>query len=330
MQHRFAMVLAVIACSALATGCTSRQTGKLGNLVFSYVADDQVTDFNKPIAVGAKLDVHVRQKGNNKPVTITSASTADDKVLKVEKFEPSFFTLGANAKGNAEITVKAQQEDGQVVEDKVDMRAAVPQVLKMHHYCTKDADAYYLTDQTIYLPYDMELSDGEAVIGYGYHPIEMQPAGGLTLFADGKNQAHFKLRTSKTAQTVMLQSKLDSATLVISVVDEGQVDGARYEGPKTVLVDTSTPVLVRPTISGKPVCQADTAINATSKTPDVCEAKALTTAKIGDDSTQSWGWIEIKSLTLGKCTFEVTHLKANKQAGLTSSFTVDVKKLVTP
>ena len=325
-----AAAVALLLTSIAAVGCTSRQTGKLGNLEFSYTADDRVTNFNKPIAIGGKLDVRVRQKGNNKPVTITACSTADDKVLKVDKFEPSFFTLEGVGKGFSEITVKAQQEDGQVVEDKVDMRAATPEVLKMHHYCTKDDGAYYLTEQTVYLPYDLEMADGEAVISYGYHPIDFEPKGALTLFADGKNQAHFKLRTPKVAQTVTVNSTIDKASLVMSVVGEGQIDGARHEGAKTVLVGTKTPVLVRPTVSGKPVCQADTAIQASSMTPDICGAKALSTGKKGADETQSWGWIEIEGIALGKCTFEVNHLKANAGKGLTTTYTISIAKLVTP
>lgn len=310
--------------------CTSRQTGKLGKLVFSYTADDQVNDFNKPIAIGGKLDIRVRQKGNNKPVTITAATSDDGKILAVDKFEPSFFTLKALAAGGAEITVQAQQEDGNTVEDRVDMRAAKPAVLKMHHYCTSDADAYYLTNQTIYIPFDMELADTEPVIGYGYHPIEMVPAGAVTLFADGKNQAHFKLQTPKVAQTVTINSTIDSASMVLSIVDEDTIDGARYEGPQSVLANVRTPVLVRPTIAGKPVCQADTALSASTNTPEICEVKALTTGKKGDDETQSWGWIEINGLQVGKCTFVVNHLKANAKSGLATTYTVDVAKIVKP
>jgi len=324
--------VALLACVALVVlpACQSRQTGKLGKLVFSYVADDDVTDFNKPIAVGGRLDVYVRQKGNNKPVTITNAGTADESVLKVRNFEPAFFTLEALGEGNTEITIDAQQEDGEVVEDKVDMRAAKPQVLKMHHYCTKDKDAYYLTGQTIYVPYDMELKDTESVIGYGYHPIEFEPKAGLTLHKAGKNQAHFKLTTPKDAQTVTINSTIDSNALIISVVAEDLIDGARYEGLKTVLVNTKTPVLIRPTIAGKPVCQANTSMNATSKTTDICSVKALSTARKGDDDTQSWGWVEIDAKAFGKCTFEVTHLKANAKKGMTSTFTVDVAKVISP
>ena len=330
MNTRTALVLIAATVLATASGCTSRQTGKLGNLVFSYVADDQVTDFNKPVAVGAKLDVYVRQKGNNKPITISAADTANSGILKIDKFEPSFFTLSAVASGSTEITVKAQLGDGQTVEDKVDMRAANPEVLKMHHYCTKEADAYYLTEQPIYVPYDMEMKDGEAVIGYGLHPIDIEPAGAITLFKDGKNQAHFKMQTPKTAQTITLKSTLDESSLIVSVTDETNIDGARYEGAQTVLINIKTPVLVRPTIAGKPVCQANTSLHAASTTPDICAAKALTTAKKGDDKTSSWGWIEIDGKQLGKCTFQVTYLKANDRAGLTVTFTVDVAKLVKP
>lgn len=329
MKTRTAVTLSIVAL-ALASSCTSRQTGKLGNLVFSYVADDEVTDFNKPIAIGARLDVNVRQKGNNKLVTITGCDTDDAAVLQVTGFEPSFFTLEAGEVGTTEVTVTAQLANGTEVEDKVDMRAAKPEALRLYHYCTKSADAYYLTNQKVYVPFEMELKDGEAVIGYGYHPVDVVPDGALTVHSDGKNQQHLWLQTPSTPQTVSLNSQIDDTSLVLSVVDERTIDGARYEGLKTVLANTKTPVLIRPTIGGKPVCQANTELVASSTTPEICAAKVLTDARKGADHTSSWGWIEIDAIALGKCSFAVNHLKANDRKGLTTTFSVDVAKVIKP
>ncbi len=321
---------ALLATALLATGCVSKQTGKQGVLLFSYAADDDVANFNKPIAVGAKLDVYVRQKGNNKQVTITAANTDKPTVLKVSHFEPHFFTLEAKGAGTTEITIKAQQDDGEIVEDAIDMRGAVPEVLTMRHYCTKDKNAYYLVGQTIYVPYEMKLKDGEPVIGYGYHPIEFEPAGAATLHAGGKHQQHLKLTMPKAAQTVIVKSTIDSTEMVLSVVDDGQIDGAKLEGVKTVFAGTKALVLVRPTIGGKPVCQANTGMTAKSTATDICAVKVLSSAQKGDDATSSWGWLEIEGKKLGKCSFEVNHLKANAKKGLASSFTIDVAKVVKP
>jgi hypothetical protein len=41
----------------LTVACQSTLTGNEGNFQFSYDADDWITDFNKPIAVGAYLDI---------------------------------------------------------------------------------------------------------------------------------------------------------------------------------------------------------------------------------------------------------------------------------
>ena len=327
-RHTITVTVAATAI-LLTSGCVSKQTGKQGNLVFGYVADDDSGDFNKPIAVGAKLDVYVRQKGNNKPVTITEATTDKPAVLEVTQFQPHFLTLHGKGAGSTEIAVKAQREDGEVVTDAIDMRAIVPEVLTMNHYCTTSNDAYYLTDSTIFVPYELKMKDGENVIGYGYHPIDFQPVGQLVLHADGKHQQHFKLTTPKDAATITISSTIDATELVVSVRDEKDIDDARHEGAKTVLVNVKTPVLIRPLIGTKPVCQAKTSVAVVSKTPDVCAVKQLNTGRKGDDATETWGWVEIDGKAFGTCTFEVTHLKANNQQGLTTSFDIKVAKIVT-
>ena len=68
-------------------GCTSKITGNEGNFEFSYPADDRVADFNNPIAVGAYLDLEVRDVGYQQPVTLSAASTDDESVLMVESFQ---------------------------------------------------------------------------------------------------------------------------------------------------------------------------------------------------------------------------------------------------
>ncbi|HCF56896.1 MAG TPA: hypothetical protein DFS52_02730, partial [Myxococcales bacterium] len=64
----------VFAAVAIA-GCQSMITGNEGNLEFSYRADDEVRDFNKPIAVGAKLDLEVRTNGTRQTVELLEATT---------------------------------------------------------------------------------------------------------------------------------------------------------------------------------------------------------------------------------------------------------------
>ena len=67
MSARHVATMAAFGSLALAvpslTSCRSEITGNEGNLEFSYVADDDLLDFNKPLAVGASLDLRVTPAG---------------------------------------------------------------------------------------------------------------------------------------------------------------------------------------------------------------------------------------------------------------------------
>ena len=62
-MNRTHLLLTIGALLAIGTGCTSKITGKEGNFQFAYAADDDPLDFNKPIAVGGRLDLRVTQVG---------------------------------------------------------------------------------------------------------------------------------------------------------------------------------------------------------------------------------------------------------------------------
>ena len=174
---RILIGLAVVGASSLA--CTSTQTGKAGELEFTYVTDDDVRDFNKAIAVGARLDLEVRESGNapyqERKVTINEATSSDESVLSVVGTSGDVFTVEGTGTGSAELRADATTVDsGEGLVDTIDMRAAIPEVLKLQHSCGDNPSGRvgkYLVDQTILIPFEMELADGQPVIGYGYYPV---------------------------------------------------------------------------------------------------------------------------------------------------------------
>ena len=80
----------------LLIGCMSKQTGGAGLLEFSYITDDDILDFNKAIAIGAKLDVQVSAAGaamlTPKP-QIKAAKTDDPTIIKVDSFSGNTVTI---------------------------------------------------------------------------------------------------------------------------------------------------------------------------------------------------------------------------------------------
>lgn len=73
MTHTIRIAALTSAVFIGAIGCESTITGNEGNFQFSYPADDRVLDFNKPIAIGARLDVSVRTAGDRTAVTLSAA-----------------------------------------------------------------------------------------------------------------------------------------------------------------------------------------------------------------------------------------------------------------
>ncbi len=322
---------ALVATFALAAACQSRLTGNEGNLEFLYPADDNIADFNKPIAVGARLDLRARAVGTLLPVAVKSASSDDANVLQVVSTSGDSLTVEGVSAGGALISVEATKANGEAVSDSVNMLARVPEVLKMRHFCTVDPTARYLVGQDVLVPFDMERTNGQPVIGYGYHPITITPAAGLTLDTATKDQAHFRLKTAATKQTVTMASTIDSRQIQLELVEQGDIDGALLAEPVGMArVGHSVFFLVRPSVAGKVVCQARADVEVTTKTPDVCTVGALQTARTNDSPTTTWGWVEVKGKAVGKCNFEVKYLLGAAGAGSATDLTVDVAELVTP
>ena len=98
-------LLAALAVLPAIVGCTSKITGNEGNFEFSYPSDDRILDFNKPIAVGAYLDLEVRDVGYQQPVTLSAASTEDESILAVQDFQSHELTLKAMGEGRTVITI---------------------------------------------------------------------------------------------------------------------------------------------------------------------------------------------------------------------------------
>ncbi len=84
--------VALAITGALLVSCSSLTTGNEGNLTFAYIADEDLLDFNKPIAVGALLDLRVTEVGSQRAVEITSVTSGDTSVLEVVSFEGATVT----------------------------------------------------------------------------------------------------------------------------------------------------------------------------------------------------------------------------------------------
>lgn len=306
-------------------GCRSRVTGNEGNLAFSYVSDDRVGDFNKPIAVGAKLDLRIEEAGRLKPVPVVSATSATPDTLEVSAFDASTVTVQGKAEGTALLEVEATVS-GVNLSDSVNLLVAQPEVLKLRHWCTDSGTGRYFVNQDILVPFEMEKANGQPVIGYGVHPVTVEPADALTLDATTKDQLNLHFKTSETPGAATLSSTVDDATLELLLVTEGDIDGGKMLGTGTEAIQAGQKGwrLVWPTVGGEQVCQPKLTPTVVGTTPEVCAVSASQTARQDDATGTTWGWVEIDGQQEGTCTFEVTWAGGNDGEGVTQSFDVPI------
>jgi len=327
MHRRTLHSLALAALALTALGCRSKITGNEGNFDFSYVADDDVRNFNKPIAVGAKLDLKVAETGTNRTVTLEAATSSAEGVLKVKSFQGDTVVLEGAGSGSALVSVTGTVPSGTSKSDSVNMLSRVPEVLKLFHTCTTASEARYLVNQDIIVGYDLEMSNGQPVIGYGYWPVTYTPAAGVTQNVTTKDQQFLRLKTAATKQTVTLASTIDATTKTLVLVEPADVDGADFSDPNTVqhtLVGATSYFNFVVSVGGQPVCQAYLDNSATSTAPTVCDVAKVAAPDSQTGPKNEFGWVKVTGKAAGTCTFDVTWTQVNHGQGLTKSFSVPI------
>lgn len=326
-MRRNTIITGLVALAALA-GCESKLTGNEGNFTFSYTADDDVRDFNKPIAVGAKLDVKVQAVGGG-AVTLSDAQSDNQAVLKVAGFTGNVVTVEGVGAGGALISVEGTPPSGTSLKDSVNMLSRVPEVLKLSHVCTANRDAAYLVNQPISLTYDMEMKNGQAVIGYGYWPLRFTPEGDVTHNVTTKDQQFLRLKTGATKAEVTISSTIDATTATLHVITAADIDAADFAvTPGKTKVNASNLFELRLSAGGLPVCLPDLEGSATATTADLCEASMVTVPRVDDDRDYEAPTLRVVKVTgkaAGECTFQATWPAANGGAGLTKAFSVVIE-----
>jgi len=329
-QNSHRLLAAAFACGVLVLpGCRSELTGNLGNFVFSYAADDDLNNFNKPVAVGAKLDVQVHEVGAaRREVDLSAAAFDGDTVLTVATFSGNEITVEGVGDGSALLEVEGTTVSGESLPDEVNMLARVPEVLKLRHTCDAGAAANYFTDQRIWLGFDMEMDNGQPVIGYGYYPATSSDPAALGLEVAAGTQAHMAFQTGGTAAAgVTLTSDIDDTQLTFDIVTKAMVDGVREPTVITVEdidVGDKGSGYVLPTVGGTPVCQANITKTVVSDTPTLCSITESEPPTDGDNSRE-YGWFEIEGLAEGECLYTVTYPEGADGAGVSQQFSVTIE-----
>ncbi|MEM1349850.1 MAG: hypothetical protein AAGI01_14910 [Myxococcota bacterium] len=320
-------------------GCISSQTGKEGLLEFNYVTDDKVTDFNKPIAIGARLDLTVARAGTegDRRVTLDEASSDDTDVLEVVSTAGDKMIVEGRGAGRAELSATATlTATSEQVTDFIDMTAREPEVVNLWHSCYANGDerqtreARYIAGQNnLWIPFDMEMQNGQSVIGYGRYPVELEPAEGASFVADNTLQSHIRIDGGAVGD-LTLASQVDDTTLGVKFVEPGVIDGAEIVLEPLVLQPGETKfAYVLPTEGNQRICQANVQIEVAGTSADTCEVKKASNPSLdATNDPRRFGWLELKATAIGECTFDVTYPEGEGGEGSTTSLSVRVTERV--
>lgn len=310
-----------------AIGCTSTTTGNEGNLDFSYTADDDIRNFNKPIAIGAKLELKVLETGTRLTVEVEDAMSDDNDVIGVETFSSNRIILQGAGDGSALIEVTAKVPGGESLSDSVNMLAAKPDVLELRHSCTgNDEPASYLTGTDgALISFDMKRANGQNVIGYGYFPIEVE--GDLALNETTTDQANFHFDIGTTPGRATISSTIDESSIQLNIIEPGDIDGIESNPTSDLEVRAGETEYYHfwPTTGGERICQSEEQIEAETSTPEICNVRAA--APVDPDSAGAFditGWVSVEGLEFGNCEFTVTYPNANGGEGVSNEFTAAV------
>ena len=311
----------------LASGCFSTLTGNEGNFEFYYPADDDILDFNKPLAIGAFLDMEVRDVAEHQPVDLSAASFDDASVLSVLEFADHQLTIEGVGDGGALLSVEGETSGGETLTDSVNMLAATPEVLILNHLCETGDSAYYLTDQRIWVPFELERENGQAIIGYGYYPMTLSSSA-ASLNESDSNQQWLAFDTGSSAGSADLDSDIDDSVLTMHVAEPADIDGVQDPIAwvlEDIDVGDTNAFFVRPMVGDLAVCQADVAKTVSSDTPEICELRDRDPVDDGSDASYEYGWFEVEGLAQGTCQYTVSYPDAASGAGISEQFSYTIE-----
>lgn len=267
----------------LGTGCGVELGGKEGNLNFRYRnATFESGVQTGALAVGAKVDVEVRQPDGDGALPITEAFSEAADIIDVISRKTNSFTLEALKAGEAEIGVKARAGLTSL-EDAVDIQSAELEKVTISDHCT---DSVFLTGTTGYFRYRMNDAAGKRLTGYGLYPVEVEPSTGgdvdqmfnlLGLMAVniGSEAGEYKLTSELAEQDFTFVVVAPEEIASVDFMDGDEVEEQSGEEVyQQVSVGEKLPVVAfaMEVQDGRQICGSSAqAIELSTSTPEICK-----------------------------------------------------------
>lgn len=297
----------------LAPGCYSKITAHEGRLTFGYAASVQIENFVKPIAPGAKLDLHAFAHGESERLPIVSATSSAPGVLRVVSASDETVVVLGIAPGVAEITIEARS-GGAVTSDRMFFHVARPSKHGLEHACFEGERATYVRGQDVTLFHDLATSDGRHVIGRDYLPLAFEPSGALELVSQPQAGGLYRFRSVRAGEA-SVTSTVDAKRLVLNVVEPAAITRATLAAPTRLLAGEVQYVAAEVEHDSGPVCTQDALTRARSLTPATCRVTAKLEDSVGEENR--WQLARVTALAFGTCELEVTLPELGGGRGLT-------------
>jgi hypothetical protein len=304
----------VLAFLAL-TGCYSKATAYDGKFTFAYPSMVEPENFVKPIAPGAKLEVHAFANGGEDELEVLGAKSSRPDVVTIAATKTRSVVLAGKTPGVAEIEVRVRAANGGELVDRMFFHVAKPTKHGLEHSCTEEPEAAYVAGDYLFINHAMATSEGRPVIGYDYAPLAIEPRGSLEL-VDEPQADGFYLFKGKTAKTITLRSKIDEKALTLKVVDRKDLSDARILYSEKMLVGRGGYIVASVRAGETTLCSQNALTEAKSLTPEICKV----TAQLDDDpdaeDSNREQLARIHALAFGVCKFEVTLPELAKGKGV--------------
>lgn len=278
---RLASAFALLGLTALGagvSGCYSKATAYGGKFTFAYPSMVEHDNFVKPIAPGAKLEVHAFANGTQEQLPILSATSSRPDVVDIGVVKQKSVVLVGKTPGVAEIEVRAKTPNGTELVDKMFFHVEKPAKHELGHACTDEPEAAYVVGDEVFIDHAMKTTDGRSVVGGDYAPLAIEPRGALEL-KEQPQAGGFYLFQAKSAKTVTLKSKIDDAALTLRIVERKDLSDARLLFSERMLVGRGSYIVASVSAGETTLCSQNALTKARSLTPDICKV----TAKLDDD-----------------------------------------------
>ena len=320
--------LAVVGLGAL-LGCHSTITGYEGKFTLAYESSVDVTNFVKPIAPGAKLDVIAFKNGTDDELAIVKATSSKPSVITIDGVRAGKVTLLGREPGVAEIEIAVRDGTGKTVTDKMFFHVAKPATHGLEHSCTEDANATYVAGEPIDLFHGMATSDKRAIVGTGYVPMKVEPASALKLVAQPQAFNMYRFKSSGPVERVTVKSAVDEKTLTMRIVDKKELTEARLHSPPQMIERQTQYAVARVLFGDAPLCHQNALTQAKSLTPEICKVTTrLDEEGMADSNRQQLAVIE--GLKFGICEYEVTLPELANGKGIVLKGTTKVGRIEMP